>query len=342
MNTYGDRRARFEDYWAVDIEKLRPNNSYDRMVEIRKERMKRYVNADGSLCAELVECVSCPICGVDECEERFHKEGFTFVQCHRCTLFYVNPCLKDEYVKEVYEHQSYSDIVRSLLSPSATYRRERFGTERVQIINRFARPDGRAGRVLDVGCATGFFLEAAQADGWEVFGVEANPYLADFAQNSGLEVRNERIEDTTFPPNFFDAITLFEVIEHVRHPTQILDKVHLLLRPGGVVFVYTPNFDCAERLIMGTKAHFIWGSNHLTYFTRTSLRYAFERCGFTVLREETQGLDVEDMIWFYENTDSYDMAFLKAFRHELQFLINSSGWGKNLRMYGKKRVSLQE
>ena len=327
----------FEEYWPVDIGRLRPKRSYDNMVNIRRERMAFFQDDDGIVKAELVEEVPCPICDSDAYDQTFVKEGFTFVQCKNCNLIYVNPCLKEEYVKQVYKHQSYSDIVKSLVGDSNDYRRERFGKERVGIINHFLpEQPGPTRRLLDVGCATGFFLEAARESGWDVYGVEPNPYMADFAQKNGLNVRNETIEETTLPDSFFDAVALFELIEHVKNPLQIIEKVYQLLRQGGMVFIYTPNFDCAERLIMGTDCHFIWGSNHLSYFTVDTLCYALERVGFAVEHYETQGLDMEDMIWYFEHTGKYDARFMKDFRHELQFLVNAGDWGKNLRMYARK------
>jgi len=332
-----NQSARYEDYLPVDVEKLRPNQAYGRMVEIRRERMRAYVDEAGRVRPELVEEVPCPVCGSRDYEVQFHKEGFRFVKCLGCTLTYVNPALRDEYVRQVYKHQSYSDLTRALMEPSNEYRRERFGKERVAIIDRFLRPQGGERlRLLDVGCATGFFVLAAQDAGWIASGVEANPFQADFARKSGLDVRNETIEETTFPEGSFDAVTLFEIIEHVKQPMAILRKAHRLLKPGGMVFLYTPNFDCASRLIMGVEAHFIWASNHLTYFTIPTLAGALQTAGFQVAHAETQGLDIEDMIWYFEETGRHDMAFARSFRHELQFLINGSGWGKNIRMYARR------
>ncbi len=329
--------ARFEDYLPIDIEKLRPNQAYGRMVEIRRERMRVYVDEAGRVRPEFVEEIACPVCEGTDYEVQFHKEGFRFVKCAGCALVFVNPALRDEHVRQVYKHESYSDLTRALMEPSDEYRRERFGKERVEIIDRFLRPQRRgAMRLLDVGCATGFFVRAAQDAGWIASGVEANPFQADFARQSDLDVRNETIEDTTFPEGTFDAVTLFEIIEHVKQPMAILRKSYRLLRPGGMLFLYTPNFECASRLIMGLDAHFIWGSNHLTYFTVHTLAGALQRAGFKVEHAETQGLDVEDMIWFFEETGRHDMGFARSFRHQLQFLINGSGWGKNIRMYARK------
>ena len=128
----------------------------------------------------------------------------------------------------------------------------------------------------------------------------------------------------------------------MRDPLSILVKTHELLRSGRMLFVYTPTFDCAERLIMGSECHFIWGTNPLVYFTVETLQRALARAGFDVVHYETQGLDVEDMIWWFEHTGKYEADILKEFRHELQFLFNAGDWGKNLRMYARKATNAPE
>lgn len=330
-------KPRFDQYEPVDVDKLRPNRSYDRMVEIREERMKVYVNQTGEVKSEMVEPVVCLVCGADEPRPLFTKEGFQFVQCGRCSLVYVNPSLKEDFIRQVYKHQSYTDILAALAEPSDAYRRERFGKERVAIVDRFLPRHGRDGlRLLDIGCATGFFVHEAQQAGWVASGIESNPYAAEFARRNGLDVRNETIEETTFAPGTFDVVTLFEVIEHVRRPMDILRKAFALLKPGGMVFLYTPNFESAERMFLGNAAHYVWGSNHLSYFTADTLADALGRVGFLVEHSETQGLDIEDVIWYFEQTGRFDMQFARAFRHELTFLINSSGFAKNLRVYARR------
>jgi 2-polyprenyl-3-methyl-5-hydroxy-6-metoxy-1,4-benzoquinol methylase len=324
---------RFSDYIPVDVEALRPSGSYGHMVEIRRDRMKHYLDERGRVRPELVEHVPCPLCGADEPQELFEKEGFRFVSCARCTLVYVESQLRPDAYEDVYRDRSYSEIIRSLVEASNDYRRVRFGAERMDIVERFA-PSGR--RLLDVGCTTGFLLEEAEARGWEAHGVEANPYAADVARGKGLRVENGTVESASYPQGSFDAVTIFDVIEHVREPVRVLAKAAELLVPGGHVFVYTPNWDCAERLLMGSECHFIWGTNHLVYFTAETLSRALTAAGFEVAHEETQGLDIEDVLWWLDSSGRYDTAFLRDFRHELQFLCNAGGFGKNLRMYGRK------
>jgi 2-polyprenyl-3-methyl-5-hydroxy-6-metoxy-1,4-benzoquinol methylase len=321
---------RFEDYVPVDVDRLRPAESYGQMVEIRRERMRVYWDEHGKARSELVEHTACPLCDADEPVGLFEKEGFRFVSCAACTLVYVDPRLRPEAVEDVYKDASYSEIIERLVASSNDYRAQRFGEERMDIVERFA-PGGR--RLLDVGCTTGFFLEAAERRGWEAHGVETNPYAAEVAAAKGLRVTTGTIEESAYEPGSFDAITIFDVIEHLPAPLDVLRKARTLLRPGGSVFVYTPNWNCAERLLMGEECHFIWGTNHLVYFTVETLADAFRRGGFEVVHHETQGLDVEDLLWWLEHNGSYDTAFLRDYRHQLQFLFNVGDYGKNLRMY---------
>jgi 2-polyprenyl-3-methyl-5-hydroxy-6-metoxy-1,4-benzoquinol methylase len=325
---------RFADYIPVDVERLRPSQSYREMIEIREGRMQRFLGPDGLVRSELVEDVACPVCGSDRHEELFRKEGFTFVTCGACSLVYVNPQLRTEAVREVYEDESYSTIVRRLVASSNDYRKERFGAERMGIVDRFATVS--PGRLLDVGCTTGFFLEAAAERGWSAVGIDPNPYAIDVAREKGLTVEQATIEDASFEAESFDAITVFDVIEHLRRPLDLLAKARELLRPGGVVLLYTPNWECAERLLIGEACHFIWGTNHLTYFTADTLGQALERSGLEAVWHETRGLDVEDVIWYLDETGQVDTEFARRFRHELQFLADASGYGKNLRMIGRR------
>lgn len=250
-------RMKFSDYVPVDMEQLRPSGSYGKMVEIRRQRMQHYLDEEGQVRSELVERIPCPLCNRDNYQELFTKEGFHFVQCEECNLVFVNPQIKADAVVDLYKDKSYSEIIESLVASSNDYRKQRFGEERMDIVGRFVPDQGSQRRLLDVGCATGFFLEAARERGWEVYGIEANPYAAEVALKKGLQVQNTTIEAADYHTAFFDAVTIFEVIEHVRDPLSILVKTHELLRPGGMLFVYTPNFDCAERLIMGSECHFI-------------------------------------------------------------------------------------
>ena len=67
-------------------------------------------------------------------------------------------------------------------------------------------------------------------------------------------------------------MSLFDVLEHVLEPARTLRACAELLAPGGIIFLYVPNFDSASRLLMGANAHFIWPTHHLNYYTPATIR----------------------------------------------------------------------
>jgi 2-polyprenyl-3-methyl-5-hydroxy-6-metoxy-1,4-benzoquinol methylase len=88
--------------------------------------------------------------------------------------------------------------------------------------------------MLDVGCYTGVFMKVAAAGGWDVEGVELSSWAAGIARESGFEkVYEKPLEQLALPGEGFDVITLWDVMEHLSHPAEMLKNVFRLLKPGG-------------------------------------------------------------------------------------------------------------
>lgn len=149
------------------------------------------------------------------------------------------------------------------------------------------------GRLLDVGCGNGLFLEAASARGWEVAGVELSaPAAAEARRRVGERVSLGTLEDAKFSEDAFDVVTLWEVIEHVPHPVRLLSEIRRVLRPGGMLLLSTPNADSlfhrgarwSYLLTLGQwsfPARRIYFSGHLFYFTGQTLTAALSKAGFS-------------------------------------------------------------
>ncbi|MGA9779975.1 MAG: class I SAM-dependent methyltransferase [Verrucomicrobiia bacterium] len=144
----------------------------------------------------------------------------------------------------------------------------------------YLRYPGKGARVLDVGCGNGAFLLQMRAAGWETFGVEPDPVSAAQAQSVGLNVRIGVLERSVQPGNFFDAVTLNHVIEHLHQPVETLRICHQILRPGGMIFVATPNFAASGHRIFGRDYFPLDPPRHLVLFTAASLAQAFRTAGF--------------------------------------------------------------
>jgi 2-polyprenyl-3-methyl-5-hydroxy-6-metoxy-1,4-benzoquinol methylase len=328
---------RLSEYRPVDIGKLRPGTSYKSLIEKRTHPIDALVARFGKIPDELLTRRTCPTCGAAAETSELAKDHMVVVRCGVCDLVYVNPTFDEEHYQRVYASTEYQEIVRELGISSHDYRVGRFGTERVALMETLVRRrDDAPVRYLDVGCSTGFVVEAAAARGWSATGIDLNPSAIAFGTSRGLDLRTVALEDAGFAPGTFDAISLFDVLEHLLAPARTLRTCIDLLTPGGILFLYVPNYDSASRLLMGAAAHFIWPTHHLNYYTPATLRDLLARNGLTTEFIATEGLDIHDYVWYRREVLNKPSDDLAEIADTLQFLANAGCYGKNLRAIARK------
>lgn len=325
------------EYQAVDISKLRPGSSYAQLMQKRTHPIDELVRAHGSIPGELLTPRSCPTCGGHTARHELDKDHLQLVRCAACDLVYVSPTFDADHYKKVYASQEYQEIVRDLGITSHEYRVQRFGCERVALMA--THVSNRTPRYLDVGCSTGFVVEAARDAGWRASGVDLNPSAVEFGQARGLDLRAVDLEASGLEPASFDAISLFDVLEHLIDPTRTLRACTRLVKPGGIVFLYVPNYDSASRLLMGKDAHFIWPTHHLNYYTPATIRDLMTREGLDTIYIATEGLDIADYLWYRREVHGKDDTAIEDIADVLQFLVNAGAYGKNLRIIARKGAS---
>jgi SAM-dependent methyltransferase len=149
------------------------------------------------------------------------------------------------------------------------------------IVHRYLSP----GRLLDVGCASGLFLRCAADAGWQVVGVEPAKMLCDQARRTLAgqgELMCATLQESSLPMSSFDAVTLWDVLEHVQDPLQFMSACGALLKPGGHLFVNVPDLDSLQARVLGARWPLLL-PEHLNYFNRNSLRLCGERANLTWL-----------------------------------------------------------
>lgn len=144
-------------------------------------------------------------------------------------------------------------------------------------------------RLLDVGCATGFFMEAAAEEGFDVRGVEFSAVAISLARPDIREriVRGDVNELLTSEPEKFDVVTAFDIIEHVQNPANFLRELREILKPGGVLAISSPDTGHFLRYLMGSKWPMLQPMQHTVLFSRRSIADLLERCGFQDVQVET-------------------------------------------------------
>ncbi len=135
--------------------------------------------------------------------------------------------------------------------------------------------------LLDVGCALGAMLSVARDLGWQAAGVETSAFAARYAaEQTGCPVFIGTLQQAAFSGGSFDVITLMDVIEHIPAPAGMIAEIHRILRPGGVVYLVTPNFSSLSVRLYGLDAYGIWPDQHVVYFTPPSVRMLLRQNGF--------------------------------------------------------------
>ena len=192
--------------------------------------------------------------------------------CRACGAGWQDPPPSAEAVAEAYR-----DMRDDLYLAEERVRRWSLGRA-VALLERWA--GGRRGRLLDVGCSAGLFSELARDAGWEVLGIEPSRWLADRARERlGEEaVLCARLEEVDLPPGSFDAVCLWDVLEHVSDPEAFLAQAAAALRPGGLLALNVPNLQSWIARALGRRWPLLL-PEHLFFFSPASLRLLLGRQG---------------------------------------------------------------
>jgi SAM-dependent methyltransferase len=156
-------------------------------------------------------------------------------------------------------------------------------TKAIQRIERFIQKQPFQRRILDFGSGWGFFLAVAKEYGWDSYGLEPLPARAVYARAKfGLNITTDTLRENTFPPDFFDIITAFQVFEHLPYPGEDIHNLYKILRQGGLILIEVPNFDTwTMRIMKSHHRHFV--PDHLNFFSGKTLGQLLDISGFKVV-----------------------------------------------------------
>jgi 2-polyprenyl-3-methyl-5-hydroxy-6-metoxy-1,4-benzoquinol methylase len=175
--------------------------------------------------------------------DRLHggEEQFSLMECQECGLIYLNPRPGVEELDRYYP-EDYQPFLKAIADEPTLFKRldRRYGL--YKRCNEVIKRAGHSGRVLDIGCATGIFLEGMRVRGWQPDGVELSEFAANYARERfGLPVFTGTLEEALYPDKQFDLITMWDVLEHVPDPGSTLTEINRILKPGGWLVLSLPN-----------------------------------------------------------------------------------------------------
>jgi len=138
----------------------------------------------------------------------------------------------------------------------------------------------------------GTFLDEAKQAGCDAYGTEYAQQALEIIRAKGITAIQAPLSLDTFEPGFFDVITAFEVFEHVPDPRAESAMLAGVLRPGGLLYCTTPNFDSASRRLLGGRWSVVEYPEHLCYFTASALRRWLSSSGFEAVSVTSTGFSL--------------------------------------------------
>jgi len=237
-----------------------------------------------------LENAACPLCASEGAALFAQRDLFCGLDgefgqryCAGCGVYFLSPRVPEsrigDYYPDVYapyQKRSYSKLAGKVASALG------LDTRRQRIVERFVR----RGRILDVGCGIGEFLEglargpSAPSGRWVRYAMDTKWYGRYGLPDGFYEGQFDHE-----PPPFadLDAITLWHVFEHLYHPQRALDNAATLLRPGGFLFLAIPDLKCVERLLF-RKYWMGWDPpRHVVTYSASAIEVLLRRAGLRLI-----------------------------------------------------------
>ena len=238
---------------------------------------------------EVVPIDVCQVCGSREHETEFTEDPFAVRRCTRCSFVYVSPRYSDESIHTLYDEDYWqSDSPKT--KGYAKYADEaplylKTFERRLRFVRKYVPEHGK---ILDVGCAAGYFLRVMREHGYDGYGVEVSAAIASEAQRHLGEDRvhvgmlHEVPDDERYRRGSFDLVTMWDVVEHVPDPQELLRQARAMLKPGGMLILETQNVDSRFAKFLGPKWHHFKHEEHIYHFNQATIRRALDQAGFDV------------------------------------------------------------
>ena len=223
---------------------------------------------------------ACIVCGSQNLKNLDGYEESGLCRCQNCSMVFSRkiPTLKE--LEDHYRNYSYSKEV--FVSPVTITRYN-------ELLDEFEKYR-KNNLLLDVGCGVGLFLKVAIDRGWQVYGTEYSDKAIEICEGKGIKMKKGVLNAADFNGLQFDVVTSFEVIEHINNPLPEMENINTLIRPGGLFYCTTPNFNALSRYYLKADYNVIKYPEHLSFYTPKTLKYLCKKFALKPLRILTTGI----------------------------------------------------
>jgi len=261
-----------------------------------ENRLKYFNPQTNTFCEDLLEQRLCPTCNIEDEQFLFIKDGGSYIKCKNCEMIYLNPVFKDEHLEKHYRKNSamQGEVVAND-SEFYTFIYSK-GLDSIQKIV-------KAGKILDIGCSAGGFLDIAKSKGWETYGVELNEKEAAFSKTKGHVIYNDLLSNLQLQK--MDAVTLWDVFEHLKDGKAYLNTIKSILSQNGVIFLQIPSADALAAKMLQEKCNMFDGIEHVNIYSFKSIKKLAFDCGFEIIHHESVISEIGVMNNYLNYDDPY-------------------------------------
>ena len=231
-------------------------------------------------------------------------ERFRIIDCDKCQFIHVMPLPSELELSKLYKRKYYTKVKPNYIKK---YQKEidywnLIFDEKLDFLETKIKTQTRS--IFDIGSGSGYFLLRAKEKGWAVDGVEPNLIAADHSRKIGVPVINDFFGNMNIHTmKKFNAINLFDVLEHVHNPIEVLENCYKLLKPKGIIVIEVPNdYNPLQKIVQNTlkkeeywltvltkSRNYHWASkmDHLNYFNFQSLNRMLKRLDFKIIYQQS-------------------------------------------------------
>jgi SAM-dependent methyltransferase len=252
------------------------------------------------------------------------RETFSLFRNPQRDLLVTLPQPSEEELPGYYESEDYishTDSKRNLMEMAYQWVKEISLNRKVKLISKVNQGQGR---ILDIGCGTGDFLQACEKSGWSIAGIEPNEKARQLASSkTKFKDYQGTIEQLIgSKPESFDVITMWHVLEHVPNLADFIAKIKTLLKPGGVLIVAVPNFKSCDAQHYDSSWAAYDVPRHLWHFSRNSMENLFADFDMNIMEVLPMKFDSFYVSLLSEKyrrgKDNYFSAFYQGLRSNLK------------------------
>ncbi len=233
---------------------------------------------------------NCPICNSTETklflscvDHTVSRETFDIVQCNSCDFRFTNPRPEESKLGEYYkseEYVSHSNTKKGFVNSTYQLVRKYTLLKKLQLISKHFK----TGKILDIGCGTGEFLNTCKIAKWNTLGVEPSPEARKMAtENYGLDVREE-LEIKNLESERFDVITMWHVLEHVPKLNERIEDLKRLIKTNGIIIIAVPNCNSLDAKTYKEQWAAYDVPRHLYHFTPKDIESIFKKHGLKTVQ----------------------------------------------------------